>query len=197
VDYEDAAVTPAGKARAQLELNIVDPMQLFNSMDPSPFHERELDSEVVEYIVDWAQEVAPEAPLELVVTVHYASPPADGARLVSDAVQASFQRRALSKRRELKKLLREGRISLVIGIAFLAAAIFISDYLAGMISNENYAWLVQESVVIGGWVALWHPMNIFLYEWWPLRAERRLFERLALMQVNVINTYVAPATASS
>ena len=181
---------------ASLELSIIDPMQLFNSMDPAPFHERDLDSEVVDYIVDWAQEVAPEAPLELIVTVHHAAPPANGAALISDAVHTSFQRRALAKRRALKKLLREGRISLVIGIAFLAAAIFISDYLAGFISNENYAWLVQESVVIGGWVALWHPLNIFLYDWWPLRAERRLFERLVRMQVKVVNTYDERVTAN-
>jgi hypothetical protein len=43
-------------------------------------------------------------------------------------------------------------------------------------------------VVIGGWVALWHPLNIFLYDWWPIRAERRLFERLGEMQVQVVNT---------
>jgi len=36
---------------------------------------------------------------------------------------------------------------------------------------------------------LWHPLNIFLYDWWPIRAERRLFERLGAMQVQVINTY--------
>jgi hypothetical protein len=179
----------AGKsAVASLELSIADPMQLFNSMDPAPFHERDLDSQVVDYIVDWAQDVAPDVSLELVVTVDQAAPSVHGAALISDAVHSSFQRRALAKRRALKKLLREGRISLVIGIAFLAAAIFISDYLGGLISNENYAWLVQESVVIGGWVALWHPLNIFLYDWWPLRAERRLFERLAQIQVKVINT---------
>jgi hypothetical protein len=174
-------------AVASLELSIVDPMQLFNSMDPAPFHERDLDYEVVDYIVDWAQEIAPDAPLELVVTIKHKAAPAHSAGLISDAVHTSFQRRALAKRRELQKLLREGRISLVIGIAFLAAAIFISDYLGGLISNKNYAWLVQESVVIGGWVALWHPLNIFLYDWWPLLAERRLFERLGAMQVQVIN----------
>jgi hypothetical protein len=177
------------RARVTLELNIADPMQLFNSMDPAPFHERDLDSEVVDYIVEWALEVAPDAPLGLLVTLHHESAPERGAALICDAMHTSFQRRALAKRRALKKLLREGRISMVIGIVFLAMAIFVSDYLGGMIANKNYAWLLQESVVIGGWVALWHPLNIFLYEWWPLRAERRLFERLAQMQVQVINTY--------
>ena len=172
-----------------LELSIGNPMQLFNSMDPAPFHERDLDAQVVDYIVDWAQEVAPDAPLGLVVTLHHEAAAAHDADLLRDAVHTSFQRRALASRRRLKKMLREGRLSLVIGFVFLAAAIFISDYLGGLISNENYAWLVQESVVIGGWVALWHPLNIFLYDWWPIRAERRLFERLGEMEVKLVNTY--------
>jgi len=172
--------------QALLELSIVDPMQLFNSMDPAPFHERDLDYSVVDYIVAWAQEVAPDASLQLAVTIKHAVAAEHSSGLISDAVHTSFHRRAQAKQRELKKLLREGRISLVIGIGFLAAAIFISDYLGGLISNKNYAWLVQESVVIGGWVALWHPLNIFLYEWWPLRAERQLYERLARMAVEVI-----------
>lgn len=172
---------------ASLELSISDPMQLFNSMDPAPFHERDLDLEVVDYIIDWAQDLAPNEPLELIVALHPSAAPLDPSGLICDAVHTSFQRRALAKRRALKKLLREGRISLVIGISFLAAAIFVSDYLGGLISNKNYAWLVQESVVIGGWVALWHPLNIFLYDWWPLRADRRLFERLARMPVEVVS----------
>jgi hypothetical protein len=33
-----------GPAMMSLELSVVDPMQLFNSMDPAPFHERDLDA---------------------------------------------------------------------------------------------------------------------------------------------------------
>jgi len=179
-------VSQAGTAT--LELGIADPMQLFNSMDPAPFHERDLDPEVVDYIVAWAQEVAPSAVLQLVVSVQRAAVTAQSTDLISDAMHASFQRRAQAKRRALRKLLREGRISLVIGILFLAAAIFVSDFVSGLISNENYAWLVQESVVIGGWVALWHPINIFLYDWWPIHSEQRLFERLSRMPVRLLHS---------
>ena len=100
----------------------------------------------------------------------------------------AITRRAAASRRKLKRLLREGRISLVIGLAFLALAIFISDYFGRLTSNENYAWLLRESVVIGGWVALWHPLNIFLYDWWPIRAEIRMFDRLGQMEVRWINS---------
>ncbi len=171
-----------------LRLSIADPMQLFNSMDPAPFHERDLDSDVVDYIVDWVQELASNAALQLVVTLQNTGAATLDADLLRDAVHTSFRRRALASRRRLRRKLREGRISMIIGMAFLAAAVFASNSLRGMIANENYAWLLQESVIIGGWVALWHPLNIFLYDWWPIRAETRLFERLSEMQVQVAHT---------
>ena len=50
-------------------------------------------------------------------------------------------------------------------------------------SDGPYAKLVQESVVIGGWVALWQPINIFLYDWWPIRRLVKLYDRLARADV--------------
>jgi hypothetical protein len=174
-----------GRDKGTLELSIADPMQLFNSMDPAPFRERDLDPEVVAYIIEWASVLAPSVPLALVVNLHQAPAAADELGVLRDAVHESFRRRALGNRRKLRKMFKDGRISLVIGLCFLAAAIFISDFLGGLIRNENYAWLLQESVVIGGWVALWHPLNIFLYDWWPVRAEARLFDRLGSMEVRL------------
>jgi hypothetical protein len=45
--------------------------------------------------------------------------------------------------------------------------------------------LIRETLVIGGWVAMWRPLEIFLYDWWPIRAERQLYERLSVMPVRV------------
>jgi hypothetical protein len=176
-----------------LELYIASPMQLFNSMDPAPFRERDLDSEVVTYIVDWARQVAPPARLGLQVNLNHAATPEDSGAVLLNAVHEAFRRRAITSRVHLKNLLRSGRISLVIGLTFLASAIFLSDSLSGLINNENYARLLQESVVIGGWVALWHPLNIFLYEWWPIWADIRLYDRLGAMDVRLVNTAVAGA----
>ena len=189
----------AEQDKQTLELSIANPMQLFNSMDPAPFRERDLDAEVVTYIIEWAQIHAVKAPLCLCVTLHQAATDSDELGVLRDAVHESFRRRAVADRRKLKKLFRDGRISLLIGMSFLAAAIFISDYLGGLISNENYAWLLQESVVIGGWVALWHPLNIFLYDWWPIRAEAHLFDRLANMDVQlryINDTGILPLTSN-
>ena len=34
---------------------------------------------------------------------------------------------------------------------------------------------------------MWRPMELFLYDWWPIRAEARLADRLAAMPVRVVS----------
>jgi hypothetical protein len=177
-----AAAESPGRGPAVLELHLGELRQLFNSMDPAPFRERDLDPKATEYIVDWANETP--AGKALAMVLHLVGSNADAA-IAGDAVREYFQGRAVAQRRELAKLFRVGRISLVIGLAFLGVAIAAGEALAALLSKESYAWLVKESLVIGGWVALWRPLEIFLYDWWPLRAQAKLYDRLGRMQVSV------------
>jgi hypothetical protein len=48
--------------------------------------------------------------------------------------------------------------------------------------------VVHESLLIAGWVAMWRPLEIFLYDWWSIRSEARLFDRLAVMPVRLAHT---------
>lgn len=170
--------------RVSLELHLTDLRQIFNSFDPAPFRERDLDPAAEAYIVDWAREVPRSAMPEL--DVHLAQPPAAGSEaMLRDAVHGYFRERAKAERRRLRKLFRTGRISLVIGLAFLAGAIALGEFVASLASKESYASIIKESFVIGGWVALWRPLEIFLYDWWPIRAEASMLDRLATMPVSV------------
>jgi hypothetical protein len=75
----------------------------------------------------------------------------------------------------------------MIGVLFVAAAIVIGDLVSGLVGRFDWGRLMQESVVIGAWVALWRPIEIFLYDWWPLVQEARLYDRLASMSVQVVS----------
>lgn len=176
------------EAMLWLDLHVAVQKQLFNSMDPAPFRKRDLDPVVSAYIVDWAEEAPQRATLGLRVTLTDEPASAADAALLRAAVHENFNRRVAGTRRELRRLFRDGRISLAIGLGFLAIAIAISEAVGGLIANEHYALLVQESVVIGGWVALWHPINIFLYDWWPIRASAKLYERLSRADVQLSGT---------
>lgn len=54
-------------SRGVIEVRIRELAQLFNSLDPSPFHERDLDDDAEAYIVDWARELPADTRLTLVV----------------------------------------------------------------------------------------------------------------------------------
>ena len=158
--------------------------QLFNSMDPSPFRDRDLDADAEEYILSWARELSPDHEIELVV--HLQVPPAeDRAADLEQAVHHYFAERLEMKKREFRQLMRRGRTSLVIGLAFLATCLFASD-LTARIAARPFAIILSESLVIVGWVAMWRPLEIYLYDWWPLRDERRVLERLSRMRVRLV-----------
>ena len=80
-----------------------------------------------------------------------------------------------------------GRYSLLAALLFLGPVIVIAESAAHMVQTERYAALIENSLVIGAWVALWRPIEIFLYDWWPIRAEARLFDRLSQMEVRTIS----------
>ncbi|MBL8225687.1 MAG: hypothetical protein JNM50_10170 [Chromatiales bacterium] len=178
-------------AAHELKLYVGELRQLFDSLDPAPFRERDIDPQAADYIVESAREVPATAPLALQVQLGREPVTEAAAGMLREAVHEYFGQRAASKRRELRQLFRTGRRSLVIGLAFLASAVGLAQWLGGLISHEGYAWLASESLIIGGWVALWRPLEIFLYDWWPLRADARLFDRLAAMPVSLGGADVA------
>lgn len=192
------AVAPAGRrTTATLELCVGGMRQLFNAMDPAPFRERDLDPAAEAYIVDWAQEQPRAAALGLVVRLTAEAPAADTAPVLEAAVDGYFRQRATATRAELRRLFRVGRVSLVIGLAFLAFAIGLGEVAASLADSESYRSIIKESFVIGGWVALWRPLEIFLYDWWPILQRARLCDRLAAMTVAVSGAPgIAPAPAA-
>jgi hypothetical protein len=167
-----------------IEVRVSELRQLFNAIDPSPFRDRDLDPRAEEFIVGWARDLPRDAALAFRVHLERAAGRADEAALLGQAIHQYFQQRAAGARRSLRELFRRGRISLVIALAFLAAALTLSD-LVGNLSDGRFAVIVQEGFVIGGWVAMWRPLEVFLYDWWPIRADVRLFDRLGRMPVRI------------
>ena len=165
-----------------IEVHVTELRLLFNPIDPSPPAEKDLASSAEEFIVAWARSAKRDARLALQIDVDTPAQP-DDATTVGRAVHEFFHQRSLSASRRLSQLFRIGRTSLIIGIAFLAAAITAAGLVDRAIGHTAFGALLRESMVIGGWVALWRPLEIFLYDWWPILAERKLYDRLSVMPV--------------
>jgi hypothetical protein len=170
----------------RIELRVAELKQLFDAMDPSPFRERDLDSKVEQFIVDWAKEAPRDARLAMLVHLARAPGLPEETTALRDAVHEYFRRRATDSRRRLRDLFRRGRISLVIGIVSLGTLFALANFVGGSSNDWGFRELVRESLLIGGWVAMWRPLEVFLYDWWPIRAEARLYDRLSVMPVAIV-----------
>lgn len=168
-----------------IEVRVAELRQLFNEMDPAPFRSRDLDPNAEDFIVAWSRELPRDGALALRVHLDRSPGRADEAAMLRDAIHDYFDGRQIAARQRLRALFRRGRISLVIGLAFLGAAIAVSRLLDALYPGSGLLSVVRESLLIGGWVAMWRPIEIFLYDWWPIRAEARLFARLATMPVQI------------
>jgi hypothetical protein len=178
-----------------IEVHVAELRQLFNAIDPSPFRERDLDPNAEEFIVGWAKDAPKDLPLGLVVYLDRPAGLPEEAAILRDAIREYFGHRAEATRRRLRELLRLGRRSLLIGVTCLAASLLIGDFVARLLGERHVGEVVRESLLIGGWVAMWRPMEIFLYDWWPIRDEVRLFDRLTAMPVRI--TYKGDASAEA
>jgi hypothetical protein len=176
-------VTSEKDGVARIELKLRHMAQLFHTLDPSPFRERSLDETAEAFIVGWARDLPHRAPLELVLHVSEETRD-DSEALVRSAVHNHFAYLAQVKRRELRGLLGRGRTSLLIGLGFLALCMVVGNALpAG--SDSQVGSVLREGLLIGGWVAMWRPIQIFLYDWWAVRGEQREYERLSRIAVSV------------
>jgi hypothetical protein len=173
------AANKADTVAIELRLDLIS--RLYNSLDPAPFHEKELETAADDYIVGSAQDAG--APIRLVVMLPDAELARPEARQVPASIRHHFELRRNSERRLLRDMWRRGRMSLLIGVAFLAACLFARSLLAG--SPSTTAHIVAEGLLIVGWVAMWGPLDIFLYGWWPIYSRCRLFERLTHLEVEI------------
>ena len=179
----------------RIEVHVAELTQLFNAIDPSPFRERDLDPSAEEFIVGWAKEAPRGASLSMLVHLERAAGLPDEAAALRDAIHGFFTNRARVVRRRLRELFRRGRISLFIGLMTLSALFLLSDLVRGVLAESRIGEPLRESLLIGGWVAMWRPLEIFLYDWWPIHAEARLCDRLGAMPVRISYETEAKAQA--
>ena len=103
----------------KIEINLNRLPQLFNSLDTSPFRERDLDPDAEDYIVGSAEELSLQHPLALVIHL-------PGLR---EAIHNYFAHRTDQESRRLRLLFRDGRIALLTGLGFLFCCMLTGVFL--------------------------------------------------------------------
>ena len=91
----------------------------------------------------------------------------------------------MSVQRDINELFRIGRRSLAIGFTILTICLLLAHFAVRVLVDEPLRRLLEESLLILGWVANWRPLEIFLYDWWPLVRRRDLYWRLSKAAIEV------------
>lgn len=188
-----AADGATGRAEGgRIEISLRSIHQLFNSLDPSPFYERDLDAHAENFLVSWAQELPTDAPLSMKLHLAETPPATDSDGWIEASIHHYFEERERLTRMQRHRLLRQGRTSLSIGLVFLGLCLFASQWVVRLVTEGVLASLLRESFAVAGWVAMWQPMQIYLYDWWPLRQQESVFRRMSRMPVTVTVNATVP-----
>ena len=168
-----------------IELSLNKIGQLYNSFDPSPFHEKELDADADAYILSAVREIGADKPIKLVIDLPHEELKSPGAADIERAIRNHFGYRLQTARRDLRHELQRGRTSLFIGLVFLAVCMAGREVALSFVPSAIQR-ILSEGLLIIGWVAMWGPLEVFLYGWWPIVGRRRILERLAVVDVELV-----------
>lgn len=171
--------------RVIVELALLSARQLFDARDPAPFRGRDLDDDAERWILDATEELPRKTPITF--QIRLGEPLGDGLteHLVAEAIRAHMRYLLGRNRRDLRALIRQGLATAAFAVVLLALCMGVDLSLQPLAARARWAAAVREGVVIFGWVALWRPMETFLFSWWPYAARSRLLRRVLAADIDV------------
>jgi len=185
VDIESLYKKDNGLILIEIKLSSV--MQLFNSFDPAPFHEKELDSAAEHYIVDTVKDFPQKTRFKINIILPSDIATTDQAMKIPPAINNHFQYKMLAADRKFRSHFRYGRTTLLIGLTFLTIAL-VARQLVSALENHLIAQIFADALLIIGWAAMWEPITVLLYELWPIIQLKKVYEKISTMEIDIIPT---------
>jgi hypothetical protein len=170
-----------------IEVAIKNSRQLFNERDPAPFIERDLDDSFTDYVLSSVQEFPVRTKMKMRITLKDESDSSIDKNIIRKAISSYYIYEARLVRARLKKRMRIGRFFLVIGLVTLFGCLSLTQVFEPLGLNSRIAVIMREGLVIIGWVAMWRPIEMFLYDWWPMRELRIYLVKIATMDIEIIS----------
>ena len=158
---------------AILDVRVATVERLFDNRDPAPFRQRDLDPGLVEYLIGAAHDVARAGRIRLTFWVEQPCAPGE----VESGVRAHFDYELERVRRRRREQVRAGWIGLGVAVVAIVALLGLSGIVTRVLPGTLGAGL-GEALVISGWVLMWRPAELLIYDGIPWRRERRALRAL-------------------
>jgi hypothetical protein len=167
-----------------IEIKLSSIIQLFNSFDPAPFREKELDSAAEQYIVNVIEDFPAKTRFRIIILLPPELAGNEDARQIGPAIHNHFRYKMLDADLQFRSRFRFGRSALLIGLGFLAIALF-SRLLIFTYSSDLAAQLLADALLIIGWAAMWEPVTVLLYQLWPILRLKKTYQQISTLEIEI------------
>ncbi len=167
-----------------IEVRVRSPQQLFDVRDPAPFRERDLDDDFVEYVTSSVGEFSLSSPLKVIIYVEEDESQTLPRDSIREAVRSYFSYQIDLQRSILKNFMKRAQIFLIIGLAILFSCISIAQGLK-LPEHPGLLGILREGIVIFGWVSIWKPIELILFDWYPLLDKLRLYKKISTIEIDI------------
>jgi hypothetical protein len=181
------------EAGPAIALKVDDVKQLFAAPEINPFSTNEAAIAGQAALVRVVYDLAPEVPIKKTIHLTLELPPDQVTSDTEREVRAAIDRYCTLKIRDnlnrIKLMQRNGWRSLWNGLLFLGLCVLLGSLFASDVLSWIPGFLrtvLSEGLTVIGWVALWHPVEAFLYDPIPLRRENGVYRRLQQMDIVVL-----------
>jgi hypothetical protein len=169
---------------SEIILKLDDVDQLLIPPDSLFYGKRLLSSDAEEVIIEEATMASSNDNIHLKIHLHRDEMSRKDE--ISTAIQQHFTYRRKKSERQLKKVFQLGWQSLLISIVFLGLLVSLTLVIIKLLPEGGLSLTFREILIILGWVALWRPADLLLYEWRPFKREINLFRKLEQCEVEIV-----------
>ncbi len=160
----------------EVALELDNLQQFFAVPDPDPFDPQVRYASGLETLVDELKPKALTKDVRTAITLPPDQLEPEAEQKLREAVERFCRHKIQQNQRELSSLRWEGFKALQDGVLFLGACLLLSTLFENVeFVPEFLRRFLGEGFLIAGWVSLWHPIEVLLYEWWPYSRENRIY----------------------
>ena len=168
-------------AATAIEIRVRGLAQLFDPLDPSPTHRRALAGSVANYILSRAVAERAQDPLRLIV--HGPESLRNHSAEIVQGIHEHFRLVHARSQRRFARRMRIGGETLGGGLVLLALSIALRSLLRNAYPGSLTEG-IGEGLLILGWVAMWWPIHVLLFEHWESHLDHAVLDHLARVEVS-------------
>jgi hypothetical protein len=103
---------------------------------------------------------------------------------VRDAINTFLTYQADRQHGDLKSFIKRAQVFFAIGVSILAVCLAVAQNIPKL-EPPGVFGILREGVVIFGWVSIWKPLEVILYDWYPLYEKLRFYRKLLASEIQI------------